>query len=84
MRWLRWLRWTLIVVAVLAAVAFGTAWYALRQSLPLLDGTVPVAGLSARATLERDARGIPVITATTRAPKRRHGARAGVAARGSR
>jgi penicillin amidase len=67
MRWLRWLRWTLIVVAVLAAAAFGTAWYAMRQSLPQIEGVVIAPGLGSPATIERDARGVPVITAATRA-----------------
>ena len=38
MRWLRWLRWTLIVIAVFALLAFGVGWWALRLSLPPLDG----------------------------------------------
>ena len=67
MRWLRWLRWTLIVFAVCAALAFGLAWWAMRQSLPLLAGTTAAPGLAAEATIERDVRGIPVITAATRA-----------------
>ncbi len=67
MRWLRWLRWTLIVFAVCAVLAFGFAWWAMRQSLPQIAGTVHAAGLGAEATIERDARGIPVISAATRA-----------------
>jgi penicillin amidase len=67
MRWLRWLRWTLLVVAGLAALAFGLAWWALDRSLPQLDGTVAVQALDADASIERDARGVPVVTATTRA-----------------
>jgi penicillin G amidase len=67
MRWLRWLRWTLVVIAGLAALAFGIAWWAMRQSLPQLDGTANAPTLRAEATIERDARGIPVITASTRA-----------------
>src|SRR6187402_1775059 len=66
MRWLRWLRWTLIVFVVCAVLAFGLAWWAMRQSLPLLAGTAVAPGLAADATIERDVRGIPVITATTR------------------
>lgn len=66
MKWLRWLRWTLLVVAVVAAAAFGLAWWAMRQSLPQLDGTVSVAGIQGKSTIERDLRGIPVITAATR------------------
>ncbi|HEX6636564.1 MAG TPA: penicillin acylase family protein, partial [Steroidobacteraceae bacterium] len=67
MRWLRWLRWTLVVIAVVAALGFGLAWWTLRQSLPQIDGVVHVEGLGARAGIARDARGIPVITATSRA-----------------
>lgn len=66
MKWLRWLRWTLLVVAVVAALAFGVAWWALRLSLPPLDGGVPVETLTAEATVERDVRGIPVISAASR------------------
>lgn len=66
MKWLRWLRWTLLVVAVIAALAFGAAWWAMRQSLPMIEGTV-TAAVGAEATIERDARGIPVISATSRA-----------------
>jgi penicillin amidase len=66
MRWLRWLRWTLIGLAALAAIAFGAAWWALHRSLPPLDGERPAPGLAQAATLERDARGVPVITAHTR------------------
>lgn len=67
MKWLRWLRWTLIVVAVLAAIAVGVAWWAMRQSLPQIEGEAVGVGLGAEATIERDARGIPVISARTRA-----------------
>ncbi|MEO8019029.1 MAG: penicillin acylase family protein [Pseudomonadota bacterium] len=67
MKLLRWLRWTLVVVAVCAALAFGLAWRAMRQSLPQIDGNASAPGLRADATIERDARGIPVITGSTRA-----------------
>ena len=66
MRWLRWLRWTLLVIAVLAGLAFGLGWWALRQSLPQLEGEVSAPTLSAAATIERDARGVPVIVAASR------------------
>lgn len=66
MKWLRWLRWTLLVVAVVAAISFGLAWWALRQSLPRLDGVVSSSGLAAEARIARDARGIPVISAASR------------------
>jgi penicillin amidase len=67
MRWLRWLRWTLGVIVVLALFAFGAAWWALKQSLPRLEGRVVTPGIGAAVTIERDARGIPVITARSRA-----------------
>jgi penicillin amidase len=67
MKWLRWLRWTLLVIAVLALAAFGAAWWAMRQSLPQLDGEAIASSLSAAATIERDAAGRPVISAASRA-----------------
>lgn len=71
MRWLRWLRWTLLAVAVIVLLSFAAAWWALRLSLPQLDGevavTAPLAGLGAPATIERDAAGRPTITAASRA-----------------
>lgn len=66
MRWLRWLRWTLGVIVALALIAFGAAWWLLNRSLPRLDGVVVTPGVSAEATIERDERGIPVITARSR------------------
>jgi penicillin amidase len=66
MKWLRWLRWTLGFIVVCVALGASLAWWALRQSLPRLDGTVNAPALGAQATIERDSRGIPVIAATTR------------------
>jgi penicillin amidase len=66
MRWLRWLRWTVIVVAVLVSAAVGLAWWAMRQSLPQLDGAADAPALAAAASIERDAAGRPVITAASR------------------
>jgi penicillin amidase len=66
MRWLRWLRWTSIGIAVLAVLAFAGAWWAMQRSLPRIDGAVAAAGLAAEATIERDARGVPVISARSR------------------
>src|SRR6187549_2732030 len=65
-RLLRWLRWTLLVVAGFAALALGLGWWAMRQSLPQIDGDASLPGLASEATIERDARGIPVITAASR------------------
>lgn len=66
MRWLRWLGWTLIGIAVLVVGAGGAAWWAMKRSLPRLDGEVAAQPVGAPASIERDARGIPVITARTR------------------
>src|SRR5262252_9680330 len=66
MRWLRWLRRTLYLVVGLALVLLLTAWWLMRRSLPALDGTRPAPGIASEASIERDARGIPVISAATR------------------
>ncbi len=66
MRWWRWLRWSLLGLVALVLISFALAWWAMRRSLPPLDGEANAAGLSAPATLERDARGVPVITAASR------------------
>lgn len=44
-----------------------TGWLLLRASLPALDGEISLANLQDTATIERDAAGIPVITAGNRA-----------------
>jgi penicillin amidase len=55
------------IVGILLALIGGSLFYAvLRMSLPQLDGEIAVAGLSAAVTIERDAGGIPVITASNR------------------
>jgi penicillin amidase len=53
-------------VLVIGIIAIALAFHLLRASLPLLDGDVALAGLSAKATLEIDPLGIPRITAATR------------------
>ncbi len=53
-------------VVVLAAALALILWAYVRASLPDIDGTVTVSGLAAPATIERDAEGVPVITAATR------------------
>ncbi|MDW5264151.1 MAG: penicillin acylase family protein [Edaphobacter sp.] len=57
------------LVILLAAAAFlgGRYWtrHALRDSLPQIDGTLSIAGLSAPVTVQRDTRGVPHIHAAT-------------------
>lgn len=60
------LRWTVRIAALLAALALLlalAAWWALRGSLPILDGHRPLPGLSAPATITRDALGVATIDA---------------------
>jgi len=57
------------VALILAAAAFiaGRYWtrHALRASLPQIDGTLSIPGLSAPVTIQRDAHGVPHIHAAT-------------------
>jgi penicillin amidase len=53
----------LVGAVVLAALA---AWLVLRASLPTLDGRVALAGVHASVRVERDADGVPSITAQNR------------------
>ncbi|AOB29660.1 hypothetical protein AKI39_01645 [Bordetella sp. H567] len=65
-RWGRVLALLGAAVLVLAAAAGGVAWWAMHASLPRLDGTIDATGLSASATIERDARGTVTVTAANR------------------
>jgi len=53
-----------IVLLVVLLVVLG--WLGLRSSLPALNGEVLASGIGAPVTIERDADGIPVITAANR------------------
>ncbi len=55
-----------VAVGLLLVVVVAFLVLALRASLPDLDGEVVVAGLVDSASIERDADGIPVITASNR------------------
>ncbi len=63
---LRWLKRAAITVAALALIAVVAAWLIVRASLPGLDGTATLAGITDVASIERDAYGIPTITAANR------------------
>ncbi|MFQ5527916.1 MAG: penicillin acylase family protein [Thermoanaerobaculia bacterium] len=59
------MKWALRILAIgltLLAIAAGLGWVVLNRSLPSLDGTVAIAGLSSPVTIERDGLGVPTIT----------------------
>ncbi|MBK7821877.1 MAG: penicillin acylase family protein [Tessaracoccus sp.] len=64
-RVLRVLAWVVAVVVVLALAGVGYGVWTVRRSFPTTSGTVTLAGLTHDATVQRDARGIPTITAET-------------------
>ena len=57
----------LATLAVLLLALIATVYFALRGSLPTLDGEIVVDGLTAAIRIERDAAGIPTVTAENRA-----------------
>ena len=63
---MRGLRIALVSAAALILIVVVAAWLALRASLPRIDGEANLAGLSAPASIERDATGVPVIRGATR------------------
>ena len=66
-RWLRVLAWTAACLVLLIALALSIGLWRLRSetlaSLPVLDGDIHLAGLSAPVTVRRDAHGVPHIEA---------------------
>ena len=52
------------LVVVVVAAAFVVTW-TIQRSFPQTEGTVPLDGLQAQVTVQRDDRGIPTITADT-------------------
>ena len=68
-RWLRILLWTAggLLALLLVAAATVVLWLraAEKAALPVLDGDVHLAGLSAPVTVRRDAHGVPHIEAAT-------------------
>jgi penicillin amidase len=62
----RILAWAFGVLAALVVAAVAAAWFALRASLPQVEGNASLAGLGAQVVVERDAAGVPVIRGRTR------------------
>ncbi len=56
----------LVGVTILVILAGLAGWLGMRASLPQLDGELAVSGLVNAASIQRDASGIPVITANDR------------------
>jgi penicillin G amidase len=57
----------LVVIVAIAAFLYGRHWVnqAMRDSLPQLDGTLAIPGLSAPVTVERDSQGVPHLRAVS-------------------
>jgi len=62
----RLLKVLLSIILVLILAAVGGIWWALRASLPELDGRIAVAGLKTSASISRDTLGTAVIQAQDR------------------
>lgn len=56
----------LSLVLLVAVLLGGWFYWKLRNSLPLLDGSVQIASLGAETTIERDGAGVPTIRGQTR------------------
>ena len=63
----KWMLRGVLALSGLLLVAALVAWLALRGSLPVLDGERSLAGLSAPATVARDANGVVTIDAGSEA-----------------
>ncbi len=66
-RSLKYAAWLSVGLLLIVLAALGYGWAQLRGSLPQLDGTRAVPGLAAPVKIERDALGVPLITAAHRA-----------------
>ncbi len=64
---MRWLRRTVVVLIVVLVIVSAIGWRLLAGSRPQTAGSVQARGLAAPVTIERDAGGVPTITARNRA-----------------
>lgn len=62
----RWLRRIGLGIVALTVAALLAGWWYVRASLPQLDGEIVTDGLAASVLIERDAIGVPTITASSR------------------
>ena len=65
-RALRVFAWLIAILVLLTIVTAGWGWLQLGRSLPQLEGTRVLSGLSATVTLDRDSLGVPTIKGTSR------------------
>jgi len=63
---LKWIRRVLIAIVLLIAIVFGAAYFYLRRSLPQMDGTVTVSGISGPVDIIRDADSITHVFGATK------------------
>ncbi len=63
---MRWFFRILGGAAVVLGLLLGAAFLTLRASLPQIDGEITISGVKSPVRIERDADGIPVITAASR------------------
>jgi penicillin G amidase len=59
----KWIKRLLLLSLAVSVIAIGTAWWLLRDSLPMLDGELALDGLSAQVSVQRDANGTVTIDA---------------------
>jgi penicillin amidase len=62
---IRWLKRVALLLLALALVVAVAVWWALRASLPVLDGEAALPGLSAPVSIQRDALGVVTIDAAS-------------------
>lgn len=60
---LRWVRAIVLLLLAMAVLAAALGWWLLRGSLPPLEGELPLAGLAAPVSVQRDALGVVTIDA---------------------
>ncbi|MGO4775926.1 penicillin acylase family protein, partial [Lysobacter sp. 2RAB21] len=63
----KWIKRGLLALLCLFAIGGLTAWWLLRGSLPRLEGELALPGLSAPATIQRDALGVITVDAANEA-----------------
>ncbi|MHA7834535.1 MAG: penicillin acylase family protein, partial [Algiphilus sp.] len=62
----RWLLRSLVVMGGVGIAVVAAAYIVLSASRPRVEGTIPLRGLNAEVTVERDAQGVPTVTARNR------------------